>query len=119
MRLDHGAVIFSNSPAINLDNILGQIRTENQSEKTGFMITGNSFVSPGCSRRLTLKYWKLYGYERLIGSRRSYITRSDDDYVGEAPSGFEQTKVNIAIIAPRDVARSRDCDQFERACNIF
>jgi hypothetical protein len=61
----------------------------------------------------------LYGFERLIGSRRSYITRSDDDYVGEAASGFEQTKVNIAIIAPRDVARSRDCDFFKLACNIF
>ena len=39
--------------------------------------------------------------------------------VGEPASGFEQTKVNVAIIAPRDVARSRGCDHFERACNIF
>ena len=40
-------------------------------------------------------------YERLFGSRRSYITRSDDDYVGDAAGGFDQAKVNVAIIAPR------------------
>ena len=61
----------------------------------------------------------MVGYERLFGSRRSYITRSDDDYVGEAASGFDQTKVNVAIIAPRDEAISRDCDHFDRASNIF
>ena len=61
----------------------------------------------------------MVGYERLFGSRRSYITRSDDDYVGEAASGFDQTKVNVAIIAPRDEAISRDYDHFDRASNIF
>ena len=39
--------------------------------------------------------------------------------VGEAASGFDQTKVNVAIIAPRDEAISRDCDHFDRASNIF
>jgi|GEM_PF-5052557 hypothetical protein len=40
--------------------------------------------------------------------------------VSEAASGFDETKVvNVAIIAPRDEARSRDCDFFELASNIF
>ena len=71
-----------------------RIWTENQSVKSGVMRTGDFLFSQGYSRRLTLSNLKLYGYERLFGSRRSYITRSDDDYVGEAASGFDQTKVN-------------------------
>ena len=42
---------------------------------------------------MTLKNGKFVGFKRLFGSRRSLITQSDDGYVEEAASGFDQTKV--------------------------
>ena len=42
---------------------------------------------------MTLKNGKFVGFRRLFGSRRSLITQSDDGYVGDAASGFDQTKV--------------------------
>ena len=47
----------------------------------------------GRLRWLTLYEGKFVGFERLFGSRRSLITQSDDGYVEEAASGFDQTKV--------------------------
>ena len=50
-------------------------------------------VFQGRLRWLTLNEGKFVGFERLFGSRRSLITQSDDGYVEEAASGFDQTKV--------------------------
>ena len=47
----------------------------------------------GRLRWLTLNEGKFVGFERLFGSRRSLIKQSDDGYVEEAASGFDQTKV--------------------------